>query len=79
MVEEMRARVGLVVWRGHEERRRCAQGDDGVVGAEGQREDGGRVVAGEGGDEAVWVEVVAAAVVGAYHPQGDRRIGVDGS
>lgn len=39
VVHEVVGRVGFVVWCGHEEGGGCAEGDDGVGGAEGESED----------------------------------------
>ena len=54
MVHEVVGGVGLVLRSGHEEGSGCAEGDDGVGGAEGEGEDRGRVVACERDNGAGW-------------------------
>lgn len=71
--------VGDVFGRGHEEGGGCAEGDDGVEGAEGQGEDGGGIVACEGGDSAGRGEVVSLYEVGGYGTHAAASIFADGA
>ena len=64
MVEEVVRGVGLVDGRDHEESGGGSERDDGVERAQRERENGGRVVACEGGDLALGGEAVLADEVG---------------
>ena len=64
MIHEVVGGVGLVLRSGHEEGGGCAEGDDGVGGAEGEGEDRGRVVACKRDNGAGWREAVAVDEVG---------------
>lgn len=71
--------VGDVFGRGHEEGGGCAEGDDGVKGAEGECEDGGGVVACEGGDAAGGGEVVPLYEVGGDGAHAAASVFADGA
>ena len=74
MVEEMSGGIWSVVLGGHEEGGRGSEGDNGIVGAKRESQNGRRIVACKGGDFARRVKPIPPHEIGANVAHGSCAV-----